>query len=353
LEGARRATGEAQRERDRQCEEKLDLLAKHETLQKREKRVEQHVANLEQRLLNSSMHSDNSASDAEERGSLQSVRFGLEMARQQLSALSARLQVATVRADQSELEQCRTELTEQHRTLALMARTLNSTRSSKRAVETGILESRLKEQLASLESNSNRMAEMYNYASHDSGRVAELDRLADQQRRQIDSLNHDKVALQTKIDELKIVNSRLHAQGDANVENFGLSSAQAMSRKQQKTYERYVRAESSRKALVYQKKYLLLIIGGFQETESNTLRLISRMGGHPEPNAIAPKIPPKSRFKSAVRVVIAIQRLKFLTKKWQKTVTRSRSSSKEVVSGAFSLANGHRLSRPLMEYGKY
>ena len=81
-----------------------------------------------------------------------------------------------------------------------------------------------------------------------------------------------------------------------------------MSRKQQKTYERYVRAESSRKALVYQKKYLLLIIGGFQETESNTLRLISRMGGHPEPNAIAPQIPPKSRFKSAVRVVIAIQR---------------------------------------------
>ena len=61
------------------------------------------------------------------------------------------------------------------------------------------------------------MAEMYNYASHDSGRVAELDRLADQQRKQIDSLNQDKVVLQTKIDELKIVNSRLHAQVDLSI----------------------------------------------------------------------------------------------------------------------------------------
>ena len=64
-----------------------------------------------------------------------------------------RLQVAVVRSDQNELEICRGELAEQHRTLALMARTLNSSRSSKRAVETGILEKRLKEQLISLEVN--------------------------------------------------------------------------------------------------------------------------------------------------------------------------------------------------------
>lgn len=59
--------------------------------------------------------------------------------------------MAVVRSDQNELEICRGELAEQHRTLALMARTLNSSRSSKRAVETGILEKRLKEQLISLE----------------------------------------------------------------------------------------------------------------------------------------------------------------------------------------------------------
>ena len=96
---------------------------------------------------------------------------------------------------------------------------------------------------------------------------------------------------------------------DSNVENYVTSSSSSSaSRKLQKTYERYVRAESSRKALVYQKKYLLLIIGGFQETESTTLRLISRMSGQPNPQQIIQKPDPKTRFKSAVRVVIAISR---------------------------------------------
>jgi len=89
LDQSRRQTTDANRERDRQCEEKLDLLAKFEALQKREKRMDDHIKNLEQRMLNSSLHSE-SGSDTEERHSLQSVRFGLEMARQQLSALSAR-----------------------------------------------------------------------------------------------------------------------------------------------------------------------------------------------------------------------------------------------------------------------
>ena len=90
LETSRRQTGEANRERDRQCEEKLELLAKYETLQKREKRMEEHISSLENRLLNSSGISESGSEAAEEKHSLQSVRFGLEMARQQLSALSAR-----------------------------------------------------------------------------------------------------------------------------------------------------------------------------------------------------------------------------------------------------------------------
>ena len=103
----------------------------------------------------------------------------------------------------------------------------------------------------------------------------------------------------------------LSIQLDSNVK-----SSSSTSRKLQKTYERYVRAESSRKALVYQKKYLLLIIGGFQETESTTLRLISKMSGQPnpqhtgqpDPQQVVQKLHPKTRFKSAVRVVIAVSR---------------------------------------------
>lgn len=56
------------------------------------------------------------------------------------------------------------------------------------------------------------MSEMYSAATNDSHRVAELDRLADKQRRQIENLNMEKVNLQTKVDELRIANSRLSTQ---------------------------------------------------------------------------------------------------------------------------------------------
>ena len=69
LETSRRQTGEANRERDRQCEEKLELLAKYETLQKREKRMEEHISSLENRLLNSSGISESGSEAAEEKHS--------------------------------------------------------------------------------------------------------------------------------------------------------------------------------------------------------------------------------------------------------------------------------------------
>uniref|UniRef100_K1Q771 Pericentrin n=1 Tax=Magallana gigas TaxID=29159 RepID=K1Q771_MAGGI len=49
----------------------------------------------------------------------------------------------------------------------------------------------------------------------------------------------------------------------------------------QRLYGKYLRADSYRKALVYQKKYLLLLLGGFQDCEQTTLALIARMGVYP------------------------------------------------------------------------
>ncbi|XP_026534840.1 pericentrin isoform X1 [Notechis scutatus] len=89
----------------------------------------------------------------------------------------------------------------------------------------------------------------------------------------------------------------------------------------QKLYRKYLRAESFRKALVYQKKYLLLLLGGFQECEQATLSLIARMGIYPSPpdlNVSEARSRFFTKFRSAVRVVIAILRLKFLVRKWHK-----------------------------------
>ncbi|XP_065139904.1 A-kinase anchor protein 9 isoform X3 [Paramisgurnus dabryanus] len=88
-----------------------------------------------------------------------------------------------------------------------------------------------------------------------------------------------------------------------------------------KLYGRYLRAESFRKALIYQKKYLLLLLGGFQECEEATLSLIARMGGRPTHTGLESLGRPRrgfTRFRSAVRVCIALSRMKFLVKRWQR-----------------------------------
>ncbi|XP_047200841.1 pericentrin isoform X3 [Girardinichthys multiradiatus] len=89
----------------------------------------------------------------------------------------------------------------------------------------------------------------------------------------------------------------------------------------QRYYERYLRAESFRKALVYQKRYLLLLLGGFQDCEEATLCLIARMGVRPSPPLISQRRP-LWRFRAVVRVVIAVSRMRFLTRKWQRAIRR-------------------------------
>ncbi|XP_074176191.1 pericentrin isoform X7 [Rhinolophus sinicus] len=94
--------------------------------------------------------------------------------------------------------------------------------------------------------------------------------------------------------------------------------ADASTVKMEKLYLRYLRAESFRKALIYQKKYLLLLIGGFQDSEQETLSMIAHLGVFPSKadKKIAPPRP-FTKFRTAVRVVIAISRLRFLVRKWQ------------------------------------
>ncbi|KAJ4927876.1 hypothetical protein JOQ06_015678 [Pogonophryne albipinna] len=98
-------------------------------------------------------------------------------------------------------------------------------------------------------------------------------------------------------------------------------------------YGKYLRSESFRKALIYQKKYLLLLLGGFQECEEATLSLLSRMGGRPS----LPSLDPSSqrrrglmRFRSAVRVSIALSRMRFLVKRWHRATGMISTTSSSV-----------------------
>ncbi|KAI1237005.1 hypothetical protein IHE44_0014257 [Lamprotornis superbus] len=122
---------------------------------------------------------------------------------------------------------------------------------------------------------------------------------------------------------LKQAESQL-AKANAEIENKPV--AETSNPKLQRLYRKYIRAESFRKALVYQKKYLLLLLGGFQDCEQATLSLIARMGIYPSPADLqlsGSHSRPFTKFRCAVRAIIAISRLKFLVKKWNRVGRKS------------------------------
>ncbi|XP_035286538.1 LOW QUALITY PROTEIN: A-kinase anchor protein 9 [Anguilla anguilla] len=119
-------------------------------------------------------------------------------------------------------------------------------------------------------------------------------------------------------------------------------------------YVKYLRAESFRKALVYQKKYLLLLLGSFQDCEAATLSLIARMGGRSSQSLDAANQRPRgfTRFRSAARVVIALFRMRYLVKRWYKTTEAGSISSTVHRNGQGQItANEGRRESPYLRPG--
>uniref|UniRef100_A0A8B9GLB7 A-kinase anchoring protein 9 n=1 Tax=Amazona collaria TaxID=241587 RepID=A0A8B9GLB7_9PSIT len=132
--------------------------------------------------------------------------------------------------------------------------------------------------------------------------------------------NREKLSLQKSLKQADAELSRLRAElrSEAFLRELGSDSDNAVLRR---IYGKYLRAESFRKALIYQKKYLLLLLGGFQQCEEATLALIARMGGQPsytDLEIITHHSKGFTRFRSAVRVSIAISRMKFLVHRWHR-----------------------------------
>ncbi|NWY50745.1 AKAP9 protein, partial [Chionis minor] len=132
--------------------------------------------------------------------------------------------------------------------------------------------------------------------------------------------NREKLSLQKSLKQADAELSKLRAElrSEAFIRELGSDSENAVLRR---IYGKYLRAESFRKALIYQKKYLLLLLGGFQECEEATLALIARMGGQPsytDLEIITHHSKGFTRFRSAVRVSIAISRMKFLVRRWHR-----------------------------------
>ncbi|XP_030300009.1 A-kinase anchor protein 9 [Calypte anna] len=147
--------------------------------------------------------------------------------------------------------------------------------------------------------------------------------------------NREKMLLQKSLKQADAELSKLRSElrSEAFLRELGSDSENAVLRR---VYGKYLRAESFRKALIYQKKYLLLLLGGFQECEEATLALIARMGGqssYTDLEIITHHSKGFTRFRSAVRVSIAISRMKFLVRRWQRvTGSGGPSISRDVFS---------------------
>ncbi|KAM9308110.1 LOW QUALITY PROTEIN: A-kinase anchor protein 9 [Gastrophryne carolinensis] len=124
-----------------------------------------------------------------------------------------------------------------------------------------------------------------------------------------------------------------------------------------RVYGKYLRSESYRKALVYQKKYLLLLLGGFQECEEATLALIARMGGQPtytDLEVITNHSRAFTRFRSAARAAIAISRMKFLVRRWQRATisVMNRNSPGQNAGNEVRSDSAYHPSRSIELYGE-
>ncbi|KAM5302515.1 A-kinase anchor protein 9 isoform 2-T2 [Glossophaga mutica] len=151
--------------------------------------------------------------------------------------------------------------------------------------------------------------------------------------------NREKLTLQKSLKraEAEVYKLKAELRNEASLQTLSPDPEHATVKR---IYGKYLRAESFRKALIYQKKYLLLLLGGFQECEEATLALLARMGGQPAftgLEVITNRPKGFTRFRSAVRVSMAISRMKFLVRRWHRVTS---SGSININRDGFGLSPG-------------
>jgi hypothetical protein len=90
-----------------------------------------------------------------------------------------------------------------------------------------------------------------------------------------------------------------------------------------KFYFKFLRCEAYRKALIYQKRYLIILLTGYEDTEMYALNQIRRLTGCMKTKSFIPKqkLNYRFRFRCYVRVVIGMIRMRWLVKKWARKLS--------------------------------
>ncbi|MBN3325059.1 AKAP9 protein, partial [Atractosteus spatula] len=158
--------------------------------------------------------------------------------------------------------------------------------------------------------------------------------------------NREKASLEKSLQQAEAEVSRLRSELRTDSLCRDMAGSDSDSAALKRIYGKYLRAESFRKALIYQKKYLLLLLGGFQECEEATLSLIARMGGRPSYTNLEVITHHRrgfTRFRSVVRVSIALSRMKFLVRRWQRATGSGSSPASSVNRNGFGQITGNEV----------
>ncbi|XP_042875039.1 A-kinase anchor protein 9-like isoform X4 [Penaeus japonicus] len=134
----------------------------------------------------------------------------------------------------------------------------------------------------------------------------------------------ERAALQSLISRKDAELMRLRREAESRLSNQNFSGPADDSRVQY-IYGKYLRSESWRKALVYQKKYLLVVLQGYEATEQVTYSRLNVMAERVYgPASCSARVPqprgqPNHRFRVRVLVVIACCRMRYLVQRWKRS----------------------------------
>lgn len=82
-------------------------------------------------------------------------------------------------------------------------------------------------------------------------------------------------------------------------------------------FGKYMRAESYRKALSWQKRYLMLVISSYEESEEETWMKLNRLANKRKDFRRQNVVKKKRSLKGVAMVIVAIQRMQYMVKRWR------------------------------------
>ncbi|XP_063585132.1 A-kinase anchor protein 9-like isoform X1 [Penaeus indicus] len=134
----------------------------------------------------------------------------------------------------------------------------------------------------------------------------------------------ERTALQSLISRKDAELMRLRREAESRLSNQNFN-APADDLRAQYIYGKYLQSEAWRKALVFQKKYLLVVLQGYEATEQNTYSRLHVMAervygpGTSSSRASQPRGQPNRRFRVRALVVIACCRMRYMVQRWKRS----------------------------------